>query len=714
MGEIPSEPIVRLIGNAPMVTETELSEAPEPKARIFISYSRDDMAFVDQLEAALRARGFQPLIDRTEIYAFEDWWKRIENLISGADTVIFALSPEAVNSEVCAKEVAYAASLNKRFAPIVCRRVPDSAVPETLRRLNFVFFDDAAQFEASADRLAEALRTDIGWIRQHTEYGENARHWAAAGRPGGLLLRSPALEEAEHWIASRPPTAPAPTDDTRTFITDSRRGATRRRSIVTGSLTAGLVVALALAGLAYWQWGIAADQRQVAETNFRTARESTDSMIVGTGSGLRNLQKIDIATVTIVLSALNAAIDPLKQQYPNNQLIDLSRAEVGFEFAKTYQAAGDRNRAFQEATKSHQILSSITNRSSPGKFEVAPGEWRWELSKSIELLGDLHREESKSPSLQVDEQKRHQDDARKLFQDSLGIRQQLIQTSDNKKDDYALGISQSYVRLGDLSKEANDLQTAQKYYDLSLKNAATFFSRNEDSSKWQRELSYNFNKAGDIRLQIGQRDNETSTTKNETVAALSHFKNSLCLRRDLVRKEPSNTLLKRDILYTLMRIGDTNLLLEKNSEAEVAYFESLVITLELRDNDPKDARYVDDIIKILEKIGDFYRSNDPEKALAYFEYALDISSKFLPQASNKAEAEIKLKEAQKLVQGIRLQLDQKTLDGLPVLWWHTLVEGAADQAAKSRTALEQDATDCRDGVNASIDQIISPITLGTI
>jgi hypothetical protein len=700
-----------------MVTETELSEAPEPKARIFISYSREDMAFADQLEAALKARSFQPLIDRTEIYAFEDWWKRIQSLISGADTVIFALSPEAVTSGVCAKEVAYAASLNKRFAPIVYRRVPDSAVPETLRRLNFVFFDDPAQFEASADRLAEALRTDIGWIRQHTEYGENARHWAAAGRPGGLLLRSPALEEAEHWIASRPPTAPAPTDDTRTFIIESRRGATRRRTILTGSLTAGLIVALALAGLAYWQWGIAADQRQVAETNFRIARESTDSMITGTGSGLRNLQKIDIATVTIVLSALNAAIDPLKQQYPNNQLVDLSRAEVGFEFAKTYQAAADRNRAFQEATKSHQILSSITNRSSPGKFEAAPGEWRWELSKSIELLGDLHREESKSPSLQVDEQKRHQDDARKLFQDSLGIRQQLIQTSDNKKDkidDYALGISLSYVRLGDLSKEANDLQTAQKYYDLSLKNAATFFSRNEASPKWQRELSYNFNKAGDIRLQIGQRDTETSTLKNEAVAALSDFKNSLCLRRDLVRKEPSNTLLKRDILYTLMRIGDTNLLLEKNSEAEAAYFESLVITLELRDNDPKDARYVDDVIKISEKIGDFYRSKDPQKALAYFEYALDISSKFLPQVPNKAEAEIKLKEAQKLVQSIRSQLDQKTLDSLGVLWWHTLVEGAADQAAKSRTALEQDATDCRDAVNASIDQMIRPITIGTM
>ena len=49
----------------------------QTKAKIFVSYSRKDMAFADRLEAALKARGFEPLIDRTEIYAFEDWWKRI-------------------------------------------------------------------------------------------------------------------------------------------------------------------------------------------------------------------------------------------------------------------------------------------------------------------------------------------------------------------------------------------------------------------------------------------------------------------------------------------------------------------------------------------------------------------------------------------------------------------------------------------------------------
>src|ERR1700746_930186 len=121
-----------------MTLETDAPDIEQPpKAKVFISYSRKDMAFADRLEAALRLRGFEPLIDRTEIYAFEDWWKRIEALIKGADTVVFVLSPDAVHSEVALKEVAHAASLNKRFAPVVCRRVADNLISQALARLQF-------------------------------------------------------------------------------------------------------------------------------------------------------------------------------------------------------------------------------------------------------------------------------------------------------------------------------------------------------------------------------------------------------------------------------------------------------------------------------------------------------------------------------------------------------------------------------------------------
>jgi hypothetical protein len=239
--------------------------AVEPKAKIFISYSRKDLAFADRLEAALKARGFEPLIDRTEIYAFEDWWKRIQALIGRADTIVFLLSPDAVASEVALKEVAHAASLNKRFAPIVCRRVEDEAIPEALRRLNFFFFDDPTRFEASADELAAALQTNIGWVRQHTEFGEAAHRWSTAGHPGGLLLRSPVLEDAEHWIASRPRAGAG---------TEGGDAGVHRGEPAGGDATAQYPDRRhggRPAGLAYWQRGIAVEQRTVAIAQRDTA-----------------------------------------------------------------------------------------------------------------------------------------------------------------------------------------------------------------------------------------------------------------------------------------------------------------------------------------------------------------------------------------------------------------------------------------------------------
>jgi nucleoside 2-deoxyribosyltransferase len=253
----------------------------QSKAKVFISYSRKDIDFADRLDAALKTRGFEPLIDRTEIYAFEEWWKRIEDLIARADTVIFVLSPDAVRpGSVALKEVGFAASLNKRFAPIVFRPVEDKDVPEALAKLNFIFFDDVARFEQSAGQLAEALDTDISWIRQHTEFGEQARRWALAKSASGLLLRSPLLEEAERWVASRPESAPPPTEETRAFIAQSRLAATRRRNLLTATLGVGLVLALGLAGLAYWQRGVAVEQERIAEQQRAAAVEQRDRALL--------------------------------------------------------------------------------------------------------------------------------------------------------------------------------------------------------------------------------------------------------------------------------------------------------------------------------------------------------------------------------------------------------------------------------------------------
>src|ERR1700704_5811327 len=289
---------------------TDDPAAPTPgnqqrKTKVFVSYSRRDMAFADRLEQALKTRGIDPLIDRSEIYAFEDWWQRIESLIVRSDTIVFVLSPDALSSDVCSKEVAFATSLNKRFAPIVLRPIDDKSIPEPLARLNFIFFDDEARFEESVNRLAEALATDIDWIRKHTEFGESARRWAAAGRPGprGLLLGSPVLEEAEGWIASRPQGAPEPTEEAQALVAESRRAATRRqRTWVGGSLIAAATAA-GLAGLAMWQRSIAVDNEQLAIRNEQEAKAAQKEAEVQRNTAVEQRDKT-LVTDSLRLAAL--------------------------------------------------------------------------------------------------------------------------------------------------------------------------------------------------------------------------------------------------------------------------------------------------------------------------------------------------------------------------------------------------------------------------
>jgi|LNFM01.2.fsa_nt_gb hypothetical protein len=106
---------------------------------VFISYSRDDLDFSDQLATALGATGFSTIIDRQGISAGEAWRSRFGTLIRDADTVVFVLSPSSARSDVCAWEVEETARLGKRLIPVLCRPLDGIPPPQRLAELNYIF-----------------------------------------------------------------------------------------------------------------------------------------------------------------------------------------------------------------------------------------------------------------------------------------------------------------------------------------------------------------------------------------------------------------------------------------------------------------------------------------------------------------------------------------------------------------------------------------------
>src|SRR5215813_2139926 len=199
------------------------------KLKVFISYSRkDSAAFADELLAGLKVAGFAPFLDRHDIAAGEDWETRLGGLIAQSDTVVFVVSPEAVKSDRCVWEVDRTIELSKRLLPVIFKPVPEHDIPKKLSRLQFVRFDTGRGITRPLAELAEALRQDLDWIREHTRLGELAQRWEGRERRESLLLRGDDLDAAKAWMATRKVGTPEITDAQRALISASEEAEAKR------------------------------------------------------------------------------------------------------------------------------------------------------------------------------------------------------------------------------------------------------------------------------------------------------------------------------------------------------------------------------------------------------------------------------------------------------------------------------------------------------
>jgi len=199
-------------------------------ADVFISYAREDRAFVRCLFDTLEADGRDAWVDWEGIPPTADWLEEIYAAIEAADTFVFVISPDSVASQICNLEVAHAIKHNKRLVPIIRREVDEAATFETLtgcdwgtlahdnwqtlKRLNWVFFRESDDFDSAFQALIDAIETDFDWVRAHTRLLVRAIEWDSKGRDNSLVLRGQDLQEAEQWLAQGTAKEPRPTSFT--------------------------------------------------------------------------------------------------------------------------------------------------------------------------------------------------------------------------------------------------------------------------------------------------------------------------------------------------------------------------------------------------------------------------------------------------------------------------------------------------------------------
>ena len=182
-------------------------------------------------------------------------------------------------------------------------------------------------------RARDQLLADRRDLEMRTLVERQLGRWRdATGRDRRLLLlRDPdlanALDLANRWSDELDTT-------TREYINESRRAARGRRNALMGSLAAGLLLALGLAGLAYWQRDVAIEQqanaveqrrlaeqkeqfaieqRGLAESNEARARQERDRALLAQSRYLSDVANRLVAeddAGTAVLLGLEALPDP--------------------------------------------------------------------------------------------------------------------------------------------------------------------------------------------------------------------------------------------------------------------------------------------------------------------------------------------------------------------------------------------------------------------
>src|SRR5262245_11545131 len=367
------------------------------KLKVFISYSRKDSAeFADELVAGLEYGGFAPFLDRHDIAAGEDWEARLGGLIAQSDTVEFVVSPEAVKSERCVWEVDRTIELSKRLLPVIFKPVPEHDIPKKLSRLQFVRFDTGRGITRPLAELAEALRQDLDWIREHTRLGELARRWEGRERRESLLLRGDDLDAAKAWMATRKVGAPEITDAQRALISASKEAEAKRvgneraqlerekaqvaeikaaqartarlQRITRWAVAAvGAVILIAGATVGYLQWDKA---RQLARQEAALAESR---------------QQLDEARANVSAEqASNAAL----QESLNRRQVELARAQANIlaELSAAKLSRSDFDSALRLASRGTRIdlaLPTDKTRASPAAAALAAAvsqaNWRFAL-----------------------------------------------------------------------------------------------------------------------------------------------------------------------------------------------------------------------------------------------------------------------------------------------------------------------------------------------
>lgn len=266
----------------------ELSPPEEKPLSLFLSYSREDWEFAQNVVTVLEEHLVRVHYDQRDLPIGEEWRASLADMIRDCDAVLVVLSPGSASSEAVLWELEEARSCSKRIAPILWNAPDLSAFPSWLASVHGIRVDALRLTEEETIKLLDHVKRDWEWEHEHTNLSRGAGDWTSYEQHSDYLLRGERLKAALRWHQETPhQRALPPSPDVVAWLLESRRAAGRRRLRL--PLIALLIVTLVTPAVV---WGILPWRREhLAEERAKLALELLDRDIAGAAaSALRGYE----------------------------------------------------------------------------------------------------------------------------------------------------------------------------------------------------------------------------------------------------------------------------------------------------------------------------------------------------------------------------------------------------------------------------------------
>jgi formylglycine-generating enzyme required for sulfatase activity len=146
--------------------------------KLFISYSRDDKAWVYELWRDLRDRAFHDAWIDQRLVPAQDWWETILQNIETCECCIYVMTPQSVASIYCRAEIDYAVALNKPILPLMLKTCD---YPDNLRKMHLQY--QVIKDEMNLGDVLFIIERAMGEIREGRVMGKYLTSQPSPPRP---------------------------------------------------------------------------------------------------------------------------------------------------------------------------------------------------------------------------------------------------------------------------------------------------------------------------------------------------------------------------------------------------------------------------------------------------------------------------------------------------------------------------------------------------